>query len=596
MQKGKGRHIVISILLLAVPVLSVFAQPDSDSLSYEIAKSVYLRTCARGLKVLIVEDTTLSWVRMQLTVRGGTDRQTRQTEGIVQLQEAMFFNARFRGDTTVRDKLQMAGILTDVVNGIDYSAYRMSIGDQNWQEVLSLVIPCLRLPDYGQEEIDRTLSNIARVFQEAETLPYYYLEQAMNSALWGEQSARKNALGRFEMIYNAQTADLTRFHDRFYFPENCLLGITGPVNHKEVFSAVDTLYQFWEPAGAGAEPVLTFSQPKEIPYFFVENELAKVPLIRGGWVGPGLDRDPEGSLAAELFTHLMNRPGSRFQKKMVASGLALQANWEYQPAAPSCPVELVVIPDPRKIDQCMEALHKEIDQLATKKYFSGSELATAKQQLIYNRRYIRERSTDYLAWLSAAWAGGVLETSLDFTTTFGEFEKSQLTTFIRRYLHKQPFFMGMLVSSGDKEGLALETVFANPNFSPEPVDTGPPPPPFDLSPFRIQFEAGSLKPDFESRIMLSGIATKMKAFPESRLYVDGHTDAYGSANANLKLSTERAEAVAEYLAKFHKIDPERLVPRGFGESQPEVKERSEKDRRQNRRVVFTFITQEGGDT
>ena len=590
MQIGKCHPVWILLLLLAFP--SRFLSAQTDSVSSEIAKNIFLKDCAQGLKVLVIEDTALPLVRIQLTARAGTDRQELPTEGLVQLQEALFFQARLRGDTSVADRMQEAGILMDVKNGIDYSGYQLSISDGSWQDALSRLVPCLRLPNYAREDLEIARTQIAKVFQEAETNPLYYLERDINQALWGIQFPRKNPLGRFEVIYQANVEQLTQFHDRFYYPENCLLGITGPIDHAEVFATVDTLFSFWEGLGANTAATAPFPKVEENPYFFVENELVKIPLIQAGWQGAGRDQDPKGALAGELIPLLLNRAGSRFQKKMVGTDLCLQAIWQYEPTAPMAAVELTVLPDPRKIDRCLDTLHAEIDRVGDPGYFSSTEVADAVQRLIYDWRYRRERSTGYLDWLSAQWAGGGLEAALDRPEALGEISLEDVERFTARYFKDQPFAMGMLVSSSDKAGLALESVFKNPRLVIDTVPDEPSGPPFDVTQWRINFLPNSMTPDFESRIMLSGVATKMKANPEVKLYVDGHTDSYGGESYNLKLSEERAGAIVEYLVKFHKLEADRLIPRGFGESQPEVKERTEADRSRNRRVVFTFA--EGG--
>jgi outer membrane protein OmpA-like peptidoglycan-associated protein len=48
----------------------------------------------------------------------------------------------------------------------------------------------------------------------------------------------------------------------------------------------------------------------------------------------------------------------------------------------------------------------------------------------------------------------------------------------------------------------------------------------------------------------------------------GHTDAVGDADYNMKLSLERANAVKHYLVTNHRLNPNRLVPLGFGYTRP----------------------------
>ena len=87
----------------------------------------------------------------------------------------------------------------------------------------------------------------------------------------------------------------------------------------------------------------------------------------------------------------------------------------------------------------------------------------------------------------------------------------------------------------------------------------------------------------ESVKQLQHVVTLMKDNTDLVLEVQGHTDDQGSDDYNLKLSQQRAETVVTYLRLFG-IDTSRLVPRGYGESQPLLPNTTEEGRAKNRRV------------
>jgi outer membrane protein OmpA-like peptidoglycan-associated protein len=60
----------------------------------------------------------------------------------------------------------------------------------------------------------------------------------------------------------------------------------------------------------------------------------------------------------------------------------------------------------------------------------------------------------------------------------------------------------------------------------------------------------------------------------------------------LKLSTDRARAVAEYLATKG-IDNSRLVIKGYGKSRPLVKETSAAANKENQRVEIKILSTNG---
>ena len=68
-----------------------------------------------------------------------------------------------------------------------------------------------------------------------------------------------------------------------------------------------------------------------------------------------------------------------------------------------------------------------------------------------------------------------------------------------------------------------------------------------------------------------------------------HTLDEKEAEANLKLSQARAEAVRDYLIDIHMVEPVRLIPIGYGESQPIDDNGTEAGRAKNRRVDFVVM-------
>jgi outer membrane protein OmpA-like peptidoglycan-associated protein len=85
----------------------------------------------------------------------------------------------------------------------------------------------------------------------------------------------------------------------------------------------------------------------------------------------------------------------------------------------------------------------------------------------------------------------------------------------------------------------------------------------------IQFELNSAQVRPESGVVLGNLVAAMLS-PElkgSRFLIEGHTDARGAADANQRLSQERAEQVRLYLVALG-VSPARLRAQGRGASDP----------------------------
>ena len=105
----------------------------------------------------------------------------------------------------------------------------------------------------------------------------------------------------------------------------------------------------------------------------------------------------------------------------------------------------------------------------------------------------------------------------------------------------------------------------------------------------LHFDAGKaiLQPGAEP--LLDDMATTLKNFPDWGLRIVGHTDASGSAEANERLSLERAETIKEALVE-RGIEPDKLMAAGAGQNRPIASNETEEGKALNRRVELVRVT------
>lgn len=102
----------------------------------------------------------------------------------------------------------------------------------------------------------------------------------------------------------------------------------------------------------------------------------------------------------------------------------------------------------------------------------------------------------------------------------------------------------------------------------------------------LEFESGKANILDSMHRDLDKLANFMIDHPNLKLTISGHTDSEGKADANLRLSQARADAIKAYLEYTFKIDSSRITAIGYGGSKPIVKEEHDDHRKLNRRVEF----------
>ncbi len=109
----------------------------------------------------------------------------------------------------------------------------------------------------------------------------------------------------------------------------------------------------------------------------------------------------------------------------------------------------------------------------------------------------------------------------------------------------------------------------------------------------LEFEQNKSNITVGMQPILDRVALYMVDHPDYTLEINGHTDALGDPQENLDLSQFRSLAIKNYLVSKGAFDENRISATGYGSTEPlRSPERTEADRRINRRVEFKLIKSE----
>ena len=105
---------------------------------------------------------------------------------------------------------------------------------------------------------------------------------------------------------------------------------------------------------------------------------------------------------------------------------------------------------------------------------------------------------------------------------------------------------------------------------------------------RVSFERGSASLTSDSRSALLQLAQILKAQPQYRVRVSGHTDNTGRAEVNLRISRQRASSVADFLVD-NSVNPNQIIAQGYGATRPIADNSTEAGRAANRRIEINYV-------
>jgi outer membrane protein OmpA-like peptidoglycan-associated protein len=104
----------------------------------------------------------------------------------------------------------------------------------------------------------------------------------------------------------------------------------------------------------------------------------------------------------------------------------------------------------------------------------------------------------------------------------------------------------------------------------------------------ILFDVNSYQLKEDAKTNIKELAKVLQKYDDTNVLIEGHTDATGSDELNMKLSKQRADAVADY-AKSLGVAGMRMAIQGYGEAQPVAENETDEGKQKNRRVEIAII-------
>lgn len=140
-----------------------------------------------------------------------------------------------------------------------------------------------------------------------------------------------------------------------------------------------------------------------------------------------------------------------------------------------------------------------------------------------------------------------------------------------------PFTEQVTVADTDDNGQMKYAFYIEPEEEPELITLE-----------NLIFSRGSDQISESSFKGLDDLVVWLNEKPSLVIQLEGHTDFAGNAEANMRLSQARVEAVKEYLSKKG-IKKDRLLTKAFGGTLPLSTERTDEAKTKNRRVEVRVI-------
>ena len=455
---------VLFVLLLLVAWLPLSAQRA------ELERRIRRDTLPNGLEIIVVENHGVPLATVEADVRNGSFTQSPSYEGLSHLYEHMFFKAN-RGypepDEFVA-RLSELGAIFNASTQEERVNYFLTVPSDSVDPAITLLATALRTPLFLKDELERERAVVIGEYDRIESDPYYALTTATGKALWGSAWSRKNPLGERDVILKTTPDQMRTIQRKYYVPNNTALIVTGDVDAARIFDAARRAFSDWARA---PDPFVTDPIPPVPPLaenkgVVVEEPVnAVIAVIQ--WDGPGAHADPAATYAADVFSDVLNQPGSRFQRALVDSGLWQSMIVNYYTLNNVGPITISGEVQPDKLRDALRALDRELAEVVKPGYITTTAVDGVKRTRMVGSIESLERASGFAHQLGFWWAVTGLDYFYGYVDTMARQSPDDLRSYASRYIVGKPHVTGVVLSPQTRRALKLtEAELASPGAQP----------------------------------------------------------------------------------------------------------------------------------
>jgi zinc protease len=452
----RARTLTSALLVLAFAALA--APSALGAQRAELERTIQQRVLKNGLEVIVVPSGGVPIATVELVVKNGAFTQTPEYAGLAHLFEHMFFKANdtYPAPDAFMDRAADLGAIFNATTREELVSYYLTTQADSVDGGMEFLNAALRGAQFRADELEREKQVVLGEYDRQESSPWFRLDETIGRELWGSFWSRKNTIGDRDVIARVTPEQMKTIRDIYYVPNNSALIVVGDVRPDRIFASAERIFGSW----ARAEDPFTRAPVPSVPPLtknagVIVEEAVNAVTVQIQWHGPGASADQDATFAADVYSDVLNQPASRFQQKLVESGLWQGIIVNYYTLNHVGPITVSGQTSPERLRDALKALHTELAATLESGYFSAEELEAVKANRAVTTAFGQERGSENSHTIGFWWSVIGLDYHLRYIDEMAKQTPAQLQAYAKRYIIGKPHITGVMLPNGAKAALRL---------------------------------------------------------------------------------------------------------------------------------------------
>lgn len=205
-------------------------------------------TLKNGLRVVVLENHKVPAFTMQMVILSGGLADPSEQHGLASFTAALLTEGTAkRTSREISEQAERLGASLSANAGLASLSTNINSGGlkSNFDQALELFADVIRNPKFPAEEWEKYKARMLPQLQLQRSVPQFLMQERIYRALYGEHPAAFIAAPP-ETLKSVTPADLAKFHDANYRPNNAVLLIAGDMTLKELLPKVEQAFGDWQ--------------------------------------------------------------------------------------------------------------------------------------------------------------------------------------------------------------------------------------------------------------------------------------------------------------------------------------------------------------
>ncbi|MEK6653182.1 MAG: pitrilysin family protein [Nitrospirota bacterium] len=406
-----------------------------------------------GLTVLYSEKHNIPIVMVTMIIKASPLDEPKEKAGLATLVAGLLDEGtKNRKSTEISEEIEFIGASLGSYAGSDYTTVTLSVLKKDMEKGFELFSDIALNPIFPQEELDRKRDRIKGSLKQREEEPSFLAGRAFSKEVFGEHPYGRLTEGSVETLSAITREDLTKFHSKYFIPNNVILSIAGDLTSVELDSLIKKYLASWKAAAVPEKKINPMPEERTKKVIKIEKDITQANVIIGHL---GVSRDNPDYYAISVMNYILGGGGfsSRLMQKIRDEmGLAYDVHSFFVPNKERGVFQAGVQTKNESANMAIGEILKQMEKIRQEKV-SDQELADAKAYLTgsFPRRLDTNRKiADFLASVEFYNLGQ--DYAEKYPSYINAVTKEDVLRIAQKYLDPENFIL-VVVANQKKAGL-----------------------------------------------------------------------------------------------------------------------------------------------